>query len=127
MFSVTDMEFDHTDINENRRHLVNSIKRLQENPRDVGSSRKIIKVDSNYRERLLAKYALPFIKAGKSKAMAETYAMNEEGYAREVEAWYDALEQAYQIVEQSDVDKATADANRTLVSSSKNIRDELRG
>lgn len=121
------MEFDHTKIKDTATHLSNAVINLINNSDEVARAAVVKDFVSTRRDNILAKFSNPFIIQGKSKAVAEVMARNNPEYHQELEALIEQATEAEKILRKDKAMYAAYEANRSLLSLSKAIKDQLQG
>jgi predicted lipoprotein with Yx(FWY)xxD motif len=121
------MEHDHTQSLEIAAHLKSATQKIHDIANDVGAAKTVVKFTTTDRDKILAKYMKPYLYRGDSAAKAECYARCEEGFERELSALRKQDSEAEQLIARNNALEKVYDANRSLLSFSKTIREDLQG
>jgi hypothetical protein len=121
------MEHDHTKIVEQAGHLRTATVQINKTVTDVAKSAIVRQFFTTQRDAILAKYTKKYLEQGKSKGIAEVYAQTDTDYLKELENLQTVNTEAEKVLRQDKANYAAFEGNRSLISLSKRIKDDLQG
>src|SRR4030095_8703249 len=110
---------DYSEMEKVQRRMENAVREIRNLTAAVGHAKQIREYDSDRRKALLARFALPHLKAGKSVGAAEMIARADPAYQSELEAISGQREASETTIASWEAAFAAFEASRSLNSSLK--------
>lgn len=118
---------DHTDTQQLENRLRNSVKALHEMAPAVGSARQIREFASDQRKNILAAEQIRYINRGETVSGSETMARTSPIYLEKLKALESSYAEAERVIASWQATMAAYEANRSLLSMSKEVLRTLEG
>lgn len=107
---------DHSEIVSIEKRMKTAAKRMHEMVGEMATAMTVLEYDGDRRKNLLARYALPHIKAGESAAASETLARADSAYDAELNQLMGQYELAQSTRKKHDAEHVSWETARSLLS-----------
>ena len=97
-----------------QQKMKDKVKAINGMTTSIALAHTVIGMASDNRKRLLAKFSAPYIREGKSDAVAQTLARADEKYVAELKEFADGLQSAYEIKAEYDALHSGLEVARSL-------------